>query len=741
MESVNTEVEEKQKRLFQFTSAFEELSRSPMASFSDTNVRQDFPEGSLLPKEKWEEPSKNKESQPRKYAMDHECPAADLERDPVLNYSAGLLEASEAKQVETDTQHFCGLKKSAGENYYKSLESPRPYVSPIRIKINLQDSDEDDLVIDVPPIMPTSKKSRPFRDFRYQNMDERLHIMPPEKRNLQISGTEEEKIDKTQLATQIDDDNNKLEPPKSLMNSTLDIKSNIKMYSVKNHISRMRSFDEKKYVCISEESICCAPLSDTEIQNKSHNESYAKSKKHMKTIDDTRKEETECRCSASQPQSSYSGERAKDSVLSVPDDSRDFTTCEDSKLVEFDFDKEHTEDDTPSDSDDALKECLQIFSEFTESQAWKGEAAKQASGKQMELDMPYYQNVSGPKRRIAHIAKFDVPTSKEIISPFRGPGPPLMSPAGILPAQQQAEQIMAAVRSGQAFVAATSEQKKSMCACPASQTQRRASGENALTSDSLHLDVVLSRENPVAKPSRSHVPVKSIASFPVKMPRYKVAHGKRTFVTSESSSKVPDEVRQRYVNLFFEKYLRVYKTEDEAFSKAKIEEKAIYERCGSKNMYVNIAIHTLKKLRNQDVSGSSNDNKTTGLKKNEKKNVLTGISLYRRLKDYLLTEEDLHKNNYPQPNPDKPGSVLLNPSMTKTLVNDASKKICLRCGKIYDVTSGGRHGSGEECNYHFGGVLSQKGKYLVVLFHLFDTPVPQLFREKWSKEFSSIYIC
>lgn len=49
---------------------------------------------------------------------------------------------------------------------------------------------------------------------------------------------------------------------------------------------------------------------------------------------------------------------------------------------------------------------------------------------------------------------------------------------------------------------------------------------------------------------------------------------------------------------------------------------------------------------------------------------LTGIMLYRHLKDYLLTEEQLRENNYPQPNPEKPGSSLLNPGMTKTRVND-----------------------------------------------------------------------
>uniref|UniRef100_A0ABI7Z3N7 MOB kinase activator 3B n=2 Tax=Boreoeutheria TaxID=1437010 RepID=A0ABI7Z3N7_FELCA len=110
-----------------------------------------------------------------------------------------------------------------------------------------------------------------------------------------------------------------------------------------------------------------------------------------------------------------------------------------------------------------------------------------------------------------------VPTSKDILSPFREPVAPLMSRPGILRAQQQAAQITADIKSGQAFVAATSEQKKTTFACPVSQTQRRVSGENSLTSTKLHQDVFLSREKPNAKPSRSHIPVKSVAAFPVKV--------------------------------------------------------------------------------------------------------------------------------------------------------------------------------------------------------------------------------
>lgn len=62
LKSVKTEVKEKQKRLSKFTLTLE-LLQSHIASLSDTNLRQDFLEyNSLLPKEKWDELSKNTES-------------------------------------------------------------------------------------------------------------------------------------------------------------------------------------------------------------------------------------------------------------------------------------------------------------------------------------------------------------------------------------------------------------------------------------------------------------------------------------------------------------------------------------------------------------------------------------------------------------------------------------------------------------------------------------------------------
>lgn len=157
------------------------------------------------------------------------------------------------------------LAKSATENCHKSLESQRSYVSPVKIKTNLQDSDEDDLVIDEPQIVPISKKSKPFRGFKYQNVDERIQIMSPEERNLQISGTNEEEIDKTQVnkTTQVNDDSNKT--LKSLMKTSLGIKSHINLCGVKNYISKMGSFSsEKTYISISEVYLMHFSVTNTE---------------------------------------------------------------------------------------------------------------------------------------------------------------------------------------------------------------------------------------------------------------------------------------------------------------------------------------------------------------------------------------------------------------------------------------------------------------------------------------------
>ncbi|XP_035166690.1 RNA exonuclease 1 homolog isoform X5 [Oxyura jamaicensis] len=92
------------------------------------------------------------------------------------------------------------------------------------------------------------------------------------------------------------------------------------------------------------------------------------------------------------------------------------------------------------------------------------------------------------------------------------------------------------------------------------------------------------------------------------------------------------------------------------FIQALVEERSIYDRCGSKNMYLNFAVKTLKKLRDH---GQFSDIKI----------------------------------------PNGAGSV-------KSDEEKDFERTCCRCGDVFTVSSGKRRL--KECNYHSGRVLEQK---------------------------------
>lgn len=135
-------------------------------------------------------------SHQRTKRVNHGCPATGLEDNPSLGYSTGLLGASGAEQ----------------------------------------DEDEGDLVLAVPPTMPTSKKSKPFEASNIRIWMKGYIYCPRRRESFKL---QEESIDKTQLTVQIDDDGSKSEPPKSLVETSLGIKRNINLCGVINHISKM----------------------------------------------------------------------------------------------------------------------------------------------------------------------------------------------------------------------------------------------------------------------------------------------------------------------------------------------------------------------------------------------------------------------------------------------------------------------------------------------------------------------
>lgn len=114
----------------------------------------------------------------------------------------------------------------------------------------------------------------------------------------------------------------------------------------------------------------------------------------------------------------------------------------------------------------------------------------------------------------------------------------------------------------------------------------------------------------------------------------------------------------------------------------------------------------------------------------------SGATLYRKLKAYLLTEEQLQEHGYPRANPEAPGrAVLYNLPEKKAVVDReflhvstvmqtqqeflcritrviyflAFTKICCRCGAEYKVNVNGSCVRREECSYHWGRLRRQKG--------------------------------
>uniref|UniRef100_A0A8P4KIC9 Exonuclease domain-containing protein n=1 Tax=Dicentrarchus labrax TaxID=13489 RepID=A0A8P4KIC9_DICLA len=169
--------------------------------------------------------------------------------------------------------------------------------------------------------------------------------------------------------------------------------------------------------------------------------------------------------------------------------------------------------------------------------------------------------------------------------------------------------------------------------------------------------------------------------------------------------KVPHDLRQRYVNMFTEEFLKTTTNVNDAFEKALAEERTVYNRSVNKLKYQSVAVNALKRLKNQSAVAAKGGNlwKTqTFLNK-----MSDDMALYDSLKDYILTEERLIESNYPVQHPEKPGCAILFADNKKGNT-DSLKRICCRCGATFSVSQTGKHIRKEECNYHYGKGVKNK---------------------------------
>ncbi|XP_019368847.1 PREDICTED: RNA exonuclease 1 homolog isoform X2 [Gavialis gangeticus] len=406
-----------------------------------------------------------------------------------------------------------------------------------------------------------------------------------------------------------------------------------------------------------------------------------------------------------------------------------------------DIDYSILERDLDYDSD-PMEECLRIFNESTDVKTEdKGRLGKQPSkeeGSEEKTEDALTTLYPGQKRRISHLTKqgnADV-TSKPVIRPYRPPTAQEVCYQRIQLAQQQAAQLAVVVQKASLSLpgekrriahvpnAALTTAAKQTLACkkitPVGSVPLPNNSETSvLALKARTLAGMASKTSSTNKPKRiAHAP--SLQSTTLKRP----------VIPTEFGAKVPTNIRQRYLNIFIDECLKFCSSAQEAFDKALSEEKVAYERSTSRNIYLNVAVNTLKKLRSLAPNSPSSVNKTSNKKVVSHEAVLggklaaktsftlnrsgslraedlTGSALYRRLKEYLLTEDQLKENGYPMPHPEKAGRAIVFTTEEKK-TTDSSCRICCRCGTEYMVSASGNCIRKEECLHHWGRLRKQK---------------------------------
>ncbi|XP_024255861.1 RNA exonuclease 1 homolog isoform X5 [Oncorhynchus tshawytscha] len=427
--------------------------------------------------------------------------------------------------------------------------------------------------------------------------------------------------------------------------------------------------------------------------------------------------------------------------------------------IVIDSNSEELEYSELSDSD-TMEECYRIFME----EANKGEegSTDQACTPvgAVDVETPGLavkpKPLPGPRKRVAHVSRYTEPpvgkSKAQVIVPFRGGAPQLSNPSKIQQLQQRASVLSAALKGGQAFIS-NSQRKMVMLPSPAHQathhpvqylihqpthqTTMQNSCVNVIpvgtaiqVGNNLHFILPEGSYTLPITPANSpvtpvHTPVHTpVTPVPVQpqptayIPAKPIPTKRKAKMRPEVSAKVPHDVRQRYVNLFVEEFLKTSVTVQDAFEKALAEEKTVYDRSINKLKYLSVAVNALKRLKNQSsVSVKAGNETNVQLSKgniplNEKALWGNGdVALYDSLKEHILSEEILMENNYPLQHPEKSGSAILYREDYKKGITDreyALKRICCRCGATYSVNQVGKHTRKEECNYHYGKGVEKK---------------------------------
>uniref|UniRef100_A0A3B5LV98 REX1, RNA exonuclease 1 homolog n=1 Tax=Xiphophorus couchianus TaxID=32473 RepID=A0A3B5LV98_9TELE len=377
------------------------------------------------------------------------------------------------------------------------------------------------------------------------------------------------------------------------------------------------------------------------------------------------------------------------------------------------------QDDLDFDSD-PMEECLRIFNESNDvKKEDKGRQAKQASRDSEEersTDSTLTTLFPGQKKRVSHFT--DAP-SKTVVRPYKRPTPQEVCFQRMQLAQQQAAQLSASVKAAsQSSTSSFAGEKKRIAHRPnpqitSTKTSRIETPQGVKSQTTA--GILSKTSSTMAQKRTAHTPTMKSSSM------------RRPVIPTEFGAKVPTNIRQRYLNTFIDECVKFCPSEDVAFQTALDEEKLVYERSSSKNIYLNVAVNTLKKLRGKSSSCSSPVKSMLAAKRKaqsheevlggrlaattsftvnrsgkHQEEKLSGANLYRKLQAYLMTEEQLQEHGYPRLNPEAPGKAVIYNQPERKICPDPFGRICCRCGAEYKVSVNGSCVRREECSYHWG---------------------------------------
>lgn len=198
----------------------------------------------------------------------------------------------------------------------------------------------------------------------------------------------------------------------------------------------------------------------------------------------------------------------------------------------------------------------------------------------------------------------------------------------------------------------------------------------------------------------------------------------RPGVLAPLGSKIPANIRSKYLNLMIDECLKIYLTPTDAYARAQHEELNTSKKCSTVQIYKNSAVLTISRLRKEflecnGVKKSGSDcttlQKVPGLTptttsswsivNNSRKNIdnskeFRGAKLYSNLQKWILTEEQLKENGFPRPHESgKRGRAIIYGQNKKPPPKGLTRN-CGRCKKDYNVDKKGFAVVKEECIYH-----------------------------------------